>query len=486
MPSVSACSQCASGWSPVSASTVRCNRSTNSASWPASSTRLLPTSSSGSVDADPGVRVVGHRDAGQDPVDAETPGVVHEVDADTGCRCSWSKPQRTFACRTQRVTSSRSSSVKPKRARTGAACARLSTSLAVTRLPASASSCDATPSSGLVWTSERSASRTRSRCAGMRAAHHVAEPEVGVDQRRVGLDVGAHHQDVARLQRRVVGEQAEQHLAQHVDLSGLAVAACTCTERSPLVERAPLRPNGIGGDVGLQPAEQGVRIVRVSPAQVFVGLQIRAAGCAAARAGPGRGWPAADGRPRGGWCRRGGRWRRARPASARQRSSLGCGSHRCTSWWVASASSSSISVTAAGCARTATAAAAGRAAIRAGGQRSSAAGRAAGRRRCASTSARHSGGCQSRSASRSPGVAVAASRRAAAAAAWRRTRTARRAGARRRSAGPGAAPLLAGRRSGRGGWPACGTTARRGTRRSPRAAATPWRRAPTGRRRRCR
>ena len=30
---------------------------------------------------DPGVRVVGHRDAGQHPVDAETPGVVDEVDA---------------------------------------------------------------------------------------------------------------------------------------------------------------------------------------------------------------------------------------------------------------------------------------------------------------------------------------------------------------------------------------------------------------------
>ena len=29
---------------------------------------------------DPGVRVVGHRDAGQHPVDAETPGVVDEVD----------------------------------------------------------------------------------------------------------------------------------------------------------------------------------------------------------------------------------------------------------------------------------------------------------------------------------------------------------------------------------------------------------------------
>ncbi len=68
-----------------------------------------------------------------------------------------------FACRTQRVMSSKSSSVKPKRARTGAAWAKLSTSLAVTLLPASGSNCEATPSSGLVWISERSASRTRKR-----------------------------------------------------------------------------------------------------------------------------------------------------------------------------------------------------------------------------------------------------------------------------------------------------------------------------------
>ena len=38
----------------------------------------------------------------------------------------------------------------------------------------------------------------------------------------------------------------------------------------------------------------------------------RRAGCAAVRAGRGRGWPAADGRPRGGWCRRGGGSGRAR------------------------------------------------------------------------------------------------------------------------------------------------------------------------------
>lgn len=49
---------------------------------------------------------------------------------------------------------------------------------------------------------------------GMRAGDHLTEAKVsGDDQRGVGLDVGAHHQDVAGFQGRVVGEQAEQHLA---------------------------------------------------------------------------------------------------------------------------------------------------------------------------------------------------------------------------------------------------------------------------------
>ena len=83
MPSVSAASQSRSGrGAGERVDDVRCSRSTYSASCPASSTRLLLTSSSGSVDADPGVRVVGHRDPGQHPVDAESPGVVDEVDAE--------------------------------------------------------------------------------------------------------------------------------------------------------------------------------------------------------------------------------------------------------------------------------------------------------------------------------------------------------------------------------------------------------------------
>ena len=56
--------------------------------------------------------------------------LMDEVDAER--LCSWSNPQRMFACLTQRVMLSRSSSLKPNRALIGGACARLSTSLAVT------------------------------------------------------------------------------------------------------------------------------------------------------------------------------------------------------------------------------------------------------------------------------------------------------------------------------------------------------------------
>ncbi|MEZ5061952.1 MAG: hypothetical protein R2700_10650 [Solirubrobacterales bacterium] len=45
-----------------------------------------------------------------------------------------------------------------------------------------------------------------------------------VDQRREVLDVGAHDDDVARLERRVVGEQVHDRVAQHLDLALAAVA----------------------------------------------------------------------------------------------------------------------------------------------------------------------------------------------------------------------------------------------------------------------
>lgn len=91
----------------------------------------------------------------------------------------------------------------------------------------------------------------------MALAGQLTEPEAGHDQRRIGLDVRAHHHDVTRLQRRVVFKQAEQHLPQHVDLAGRAVAGVHLNRTVRARGAAPVRPHRIGGEVGLQPAQQG-------------------------------------------------------------------------------------------------------------------------------------------------------------------------------------------------------------------------------------
>ena len=86
------------------------------------------------------------------------------------------------------------------------------------------------------------------------------QPEGGGDQRREGLDVGAHHDDVPRLERRVVGQQPDQDLAQHLDL---AVRSVRGVQHHAAVGGIEHRAGGlglrlaVGGDVGLQPAEQG-------------------------------------------------------------------------------------------------------------------------------------------------------------------------------------------------------------------------------------
>ena len=106
----------------------------------------------------------------------------------------------------------------------------------------------------------------------MRAVHDVAEAEARDDQRRVGLDVRAHDEDVAGLEGLVVGEQAEQHFAQDVDLAGGAVAAVHLNGAVVGLECAALGTDGVGGDVGLQPAEQ--RVGMASTSEVFVGLRV--------------------------------------------------------------------------------------------------------------------------------------------------------------------------------------------------------------------
>ncbi len=115
------------------------------------------------------VGVVADRHPGEHPVEAEAPGVLHvALQAE---RLAVLPRRRPSGCRrfsTQPVIVSRSESVNPKRRRTGPAASRSSTRLASARPPARSSSWPTTASSGLVWVSERSASRTRSWWPGCR------------------------------------------------------------------------------------------------------------------------------------------------------------------------------------------------------------------------------------------------------------------------------------------------------------------------------
>ena len=107
----------------------------------------------------------------------------------------------------------------------------------------------------------------------MNALDHVAEAESGDDQRRVGLDVRAHDEDVAGLECLVVGEEAEQNLAQDVDLAGRTVATVHLHRPVIGLEPSAFSAHDVGGDVGLQPAEQRVRTV--VPAEIFIAVRIR-------------------------------------------------------------------------------------------------------------------------------------------------------------------------------------------------------------------
>ena len=98
--------------------------------------------------------------------------------------------------------------------------------------------------------------------------------ERGVDQRGERLDVRAHDDDVARLERGVVGEEVEEGVAQHLDLTRPAVArvhlhaAVGRVEEQPAVGGIGERRAGrqaVGADVVLQATQQrrGVAVDRV-------------------------------------------------------------------------------------------------------------------------------------------------------------------------------------------------------------------------------
>ena len=205
----------------------RTSRSTYSASRPASSTRLLPTSSSGSAVPSQAWRVVGHRDAEQDPVEPEAPGVLEVADTE---RLRGGRRRTPTGCRTRapsRPCVSRSSSTKPKRRRHRLGLARGRARRWRWRGCRPTSSSCGRDAQQRVGAGQRAVGELDPQpVRGVAALDDVTEAERRRDQRRVVLDVGAHHEDVARLEGvRVVLEQPEQHLAQHLDLAGRAVAA---------------------------------------------------------------------------------------------------------------------------------------------------------------------------------------------------------------------------------------------------------------------
>ena len=82
-----------------------------------------------------------------------------------------------------------------------------------------------------------------------------AGAERRLDQRREGLDVGAHDDDIAGFESRIVEQQVEDGVAQDLDLAGPAVTGVDLHAAVLRGERSGVRRN-IGGEVGLQPAEQ--------------------------------------------------------------------------------------------------------------------------------------------------------------------------------------------------------------------------------------
>ena len=201
------------------------------------------------------------------------------------------------------------------------------------------------------------------RVAAVGVGDDVGEPEPGRDQRRERLDVGAHHEDVARLEGRVVLEQPDQHLAQHVDLAGRRRgrrAPGRLRSSSAWTPRGALVGVGacVGAEVGLQPAEQGGRASRRGSTGVGVAVgrptaSVRRSSRVSRPSEASSGWST-----RVGGVVVGARHRRRR---GRRRSSQsrgdGCGSQRWTSRCSPSAAQQlDLGDRAAGCGRTARAA----------------------------------------------------------------------------------------------------------------------------------
>ena len=132
----------------------------------------------------------------------------------------------------------------------------------------------------------------------------LAGAERRADQRRERLDVRAHDDHVARLERRVLGELVQDRVAQHLDLAGAAVAgvdldAAVAAELEPLVGLTGERRAGrwaVGAHVGLDAREQRAGRGGRSRGGGRRPRAGRRRAAARARPGPRRraaGWPAA-------------------------------------------------------------------------------------------------------------------------------------------------------------------------------------------------
>ena len=133
---------------------------------------------------------------------------------------------------TQSSIRARSSSSSRKRRRTGSRSARSSTCEAVSRCVGELEQPrdDAEHRVGLAQRAvgEPDAQVGRADAGGQRSSSSSSDDLAGaerrLDQRRERLDVRAHHDHVARLERRVLGEQVQDRVAQDLDLAGAAVA----------------------------------------------------------------------------------------------------------------------------------------------------------------------------------------------------------------------------------------------------------------------
>ena len=250
----------------------------------------------------------------------------------------------------------RSSSVKPNRRRTGSAEARSSTSVAVTRPPASSTRTAARLSRGLVLDGARSARRTRSRCAGCPSPVPVTSASPNPAWTRGAYaSMSGHITRMSRGSR--VGSSASRPTSTSRSTSTWRAApwhACTCTDRSPSRRARASRLAAPGSVLARrsccsQPSSvsawspsggSGAAPPPVEPVETTdsVRCSSRASRPSDPRSGCRTSSPARS-------SSRGTGPDAARPARSSHREPETCGSHRCTSRSSPSAPSSSTSVT---------------------------------------------------------------------------------------------------------------------------------------------